>query len=205
MFLYPTTTEGIRCATCPNETSDRLWPDMYSYTGKWIRGEGSSGWITCYPFKGSPPLLGLSSDFWHYILKAPDEYPVFTDLLYGDIRYGSNIPAHNTGSYSDPIMLKSDGMPTYHLANVVDDHFMKITHVIRATVNTLLAGSGFHLNALPTLTILYVGMDALYPKTCVHIPGIWLESTCICPRRSPSKWAPEETEQAGRRHWSLRI
>ena len=67
-------------------------------------------------------------------LKAPDDYPVFTDLLYGDIQYGSNKQAHNTGSYSDPIMLKSDGMPTYHLANVVDDHHMKITHVIRATV-----------------------------------------------------------------------
>ncbi|KAF8421084.1 hypothetical protein EV426DRAFT_674274 [Tirmania nivea] len=66
-------------------------------------------------------------------LKAPDDYPVFTDLLYGDIQYGSNKQAHNTGSYSDPIMLKSDGMPTYHLANVVDDHHMKITHVIRAT------------------------------------------------------------------------
>ena len=32
----------------------------------------------------------------------------------------------------DQILLKSDGMPTYHLANVVDDHLMKITHVIRA-------------------------------------------------------------------------
>lgn len=65
-------------------------------------------------------------------LKAPDDYPIFTDLLYGDIQYGSNKQAHNTGSYSDPIILKSDGMPTYHLANVVDDHHMKITHVIRA-------------------------------------------------------------------------
>uniref|UniRef100_A0A093VG03 Glutamate--tRNA ligase, mitochondrial n=1 Tax=Talaromyces marneffei PM1 TaxID=1077442 RepID=A0A093VG03_TALMA len=35
--------------------------------------------------------------------------------------------------YDDPILLKSDGNPTYHLANVVDDHHMKITHVIRGT------------------------------------------------------------------------
>ena len=84
-------------------------------------------------------------------------------------------------------MLKSDGMPTYHLANVVDDHFMKITHVIRATVNTLFKGSGFHLKALPTLTNLSIGMDAIYPQTCVHVPGIWLESACFCARRSPSK------------------
>ena len=31
----------------------------------------------------------------------------------------------------DPIILKSDGFPTYHLANVVDDHHMRITHVLR--------------------------------------------------------------------------
>jgi glutamyl-tRNA synthetase len=37
------------------------------------------------------------------------------------------------GVFQDPILLKSDGMPTYHLANVVDDHFMRITHVVRAT------------------------------------------------------------------------
>ncbi len=31
----------------------------------------------------------------------------------------------------DPILVKSDGFPTYHLANVVDDHFMEITHILR--------------------------------------------------------------------------
>jgi glutamyl-tRNA synthetase len=37
----------------------------------------------------------------------------------------------NTGVLDDKIIFKSDGMPTYHLANVVDDHLMKISHVIR--------------------------------------------------------------------------
>lgn len=37
----------------------------------------------------------------------------------------------NSGTLDDKILFKSDGMPTYHLANVVDDHLMKITHVIR--------------------------------------------------------------------------
>ena len=36
-----------------------------------------------------------------------------------------------TKSLDDKVIFKSDGMPTYHLANVVDDHFMEITHVIR--------------------------------------------------------------------------
>ena len=34
-------------------------------------------------------------------------------------------------SIDDQVIMKSDGFPTYHLANVVDDHLMKITHVIR--------------------------------------------------------------------------
>ena len=48
----------------------------------------------------------------------------FHDLVYGDVVFeNSNI--------DDFVMLKSDGYPTYHLANVVDDHAMKISHVIR--------------------------------------------------------------------------
>lgn len=49
----------------------------------------------------------------------------FTDLIYGDVVFD-----HTT--IDDFVMLKSDGYPTYHLANVVDDAAMKITHVIRA-------------------------------------------------------------------------
>ena len=37
----------------------------------------------------------------------------------------------NTNNLDDKVLFKSDGMPTYHLANVIDDHLMKISHVIR--------------------------------------------------------------------------
>ena len=37
----------------------------------------------------------------------------------------------NTNNMDDKVIFKSDGMPTYHLANVVDDYLMKISHVIR--------------------------------------------------------------------------
>lgn len=48
----------------------------------------------------------------------------FIDLIRGKIEYSSDV-------LDDLILLKSDGFPTYHLANVVDDHFMKISHVMR--------------------------------------------------------------------------
>lgn len=49
----------------------------------------------------------------------------FDDLIYGKISYDV---ASNEG---DPVIIKADGFPTYHFANVVDDHFMKISHVLR--------------------------------------------------------------------------
>jgi glutamyl-tRNA synthetase len=48
----------------------------------------------------------------------------FTDLIYGEVVFENK-------NIDDFVMLKSDGYPTYHLANVVDDHAMKISHVIR--------------------------------------------------------------------------
>lgn len=59
-------------------------------------------------------------------LKVPDnEEIVFTDSVRGEIKTNSN-------TLDDQVLLKSDGFPTYHLAVVVDDHLMEITHVIRA-------------------------------------------------------------------------
>ena len=50
---------------------------------------------------------------------------IVKDRLRGDIEF-------DNGQIDDQVLLKTDGMPTYHLANVVDDHLMKISHVMRA-------------------------------------------------------------------------
>jgi glutamyl-tRNA synthetase len=63
----------------------------------------------------------------HYVIryKMPhDEEIHFEDLIRGQI-------VVNTGTLDDKVLFKSDGMPTYHLANIVDDHLMEISHVIR--------------------------------------------------------------------------
>jgi glutamyl-tRNA synthetase len=57
--------------------------------------------------------------------KLPSRGETIKDLVYGSQVY---YVAQNEG---DPVIIKSDGYPTYHLANVVDDHLMKITHVFR--------------------------------------------------------------------------
>lgn len=75
-------------------------------------------------------------------LKQPEDVHkrVYTDLIYGKIQRLKRSPSasQSTGDDSgidaaDTILVKTDGTPTYHFANVVDDHLMKITHVIRGT------------------------------------------------------------------------
>ncbi|WP_163515126.1 glutamate--tRNA ligase [Gelidibacter japonicus] len=57
--------------------------------------------------------------------KSPKDQTLhLTDIVRGDITIDTNI-------LDDKVLFKSDGMPTYHLANIVDDHLMEITHVIR--------------------------------------------------------------------------
>lgn len=52
------------------------------------------------------------------------EKVAFDDIVRGHVEFDRE-------TIDDQVLLKSDGYPTYHLANVIDDHFMKITHVIR--------------------------------------------------------------------------
>lgn len=66
-----------------------------------------------------------SSVFFFFRFKLESNITSFVDIVYDKIEYDV---AKNEG---DPIIIKSDGFPTYHFANVVDDHFMNITHVMR--------------------------------------------------------------------------
>ncbi|WP_055447293.1 glutamate--tRNA ligase [Lacinutrix mariniflava] len=57
--------------------------------------------------------------------KSPQDQTLrLKDIIRGDIKIDTNV-------LDDKVLFKSDGMPTYHLANIVDDHLMEISHVIR--------------------------------------------------------------------------
>lgn len=64
------------------------------------------------------------------------EKVMVNDLIRGEVTF-------NTDELDDKVLVKSDGMPTYHLANVVDDHLMRITHVIRG--EEWLPSAGHHV------------------------------------------------------------
>ena len=86
---------------------------------------------------------------------TPGETVRFTDLVRGEV-------AFETATVDDAVLLKADGLPTYHLANVVDDAAMGITHVIRAEE---------WLPSTPKHLLLYQALG-LAPPQFAHLPLI---------------------------------
>jgi glutamyl-tRNA synthetase len=90
-------------------------------------------------------------------LKIPlGEEARFTDALLGEIVWKTD------DINPDPVLLKSDGFPTYHLANIVDDHLMGVTHVLRA--QEWLASTPLHI-------LLYKAFGWEPPVFC-HLPMV---------------------------------
>jgi glutamyl-tRNA synthetase len=92
-------------------------------------------------------------------LKAPFHgETVFTDLIRGPISYQNRV-------LDDMVLLKGDGFPTYHLANVVDDHDMLITHVLRGDE---------WIPSTPRHILIYKALGYEPPVFC-HLPVILAE------------------------------
>ncbi len=84
-----------------------------------------------------------------------DEVGVYVDAVYGEISVAYK-------EMDDIILLKSDGMPTYNFANVIDDHLMGITHVLRGCE---------YLSATPQYNLIYQGFGWETPSYA-HLPHI---------------------------------
>lgn len=96
----------------------------------------------------------------HYVIrfKMPENRDIVEeDLIRGRVSF-------NTNQLDDKVLFKSDGMPTYHLANVIDDHLMKITHVIRGEE---------WLPSMPLHILLYESLGLAETRPCFsHLPLI---------------------------------
>ncbi len=68
--------------------------------------------------------IASGEDYVIRFLTQPDKKLELVDIIRGTMTIDTNV-------LDDKVLFKSDGMPTYHLANIVDDHLMEITHVIR--------------------------------------------------------------------------
>lgn len=84
----------------------------------------------------------------------------YNDLVFGEITVENK-------DMEDNILIKSDGMPTYNFANVVDDHLMNITFVMRGTE---------YLSSTPKYNLIYKGLG-WQPPNYIHLPPIMKDAT----------------------------
>ena len=87
--------------------------------------------------------------------KIKDGKTTFSDEVYGDITVENS-------EMEDQILIKSDGLPTYNFANVIDDHLMRITHVIRGSE---------YLSSTPKYNLLYDAFGWQIP-VYIHLPPV---------------------------------
>ncbi|MGI6161093.1 MAG: glutamate--tRNA ligase [Christensenellales bacterium] len=88
--------------------------------------------------------------------RIPDKGEIaYEDMVFGRISV-------DCSELDDGVLIKSDGMPTYNFANVVDDHLMKITHVIRGTE---------YLSTTPKYNLIYMGLKWDMPYY-MHLPPV---------------------------------
>lgn len=102
----------------------------------------------------------------------------FQDVIHGEISFISN-------QIDDQILLKSDGYPTYHLGVVIDDHLMKITHVIRAEE---------WISSTPKHILLYEALRWELP-VFAHVPILRNPDRSKLSKRKNPVWASWYLEQ----------
>ena len=156
----------------PYVQSERM--ELYRKYAEELAASGHVYWCVCTPerlekmreeqqqkkipqkYDGVCRDKGYGNDGAVLRLRVPENRRIaFSDLIRGDISFAS-------AEVDDQVLLKSDGFPTYHLANVVDDHLMKITHVIRGEE---------WLSSTPKHVLLYEAFS-WKPPEFAHLPLI---------------------------------
>ena len=122
-------------------------------------------------FKYDKHCLRLSKEEIQAKLDAGEEYVIrqniptegkasFDDVIYGHVEVDCD-------TLDDNVLIKADGLPTYNFANVIDDHLMGITHVMRGNE---------YLSSAPKYNLLYEALGWT-PPTYVHLTPVMVEGT----------------------------
>jgi glutamyl-tRNA synthetase len=122
-------------------------------------------------FKYDKHCLRLSKEEIQAKLDAGEEYVIrqniptegkagFDDVIYGHVEVDCD-------TLDDNVLIKADGLPTYNFANVIDDHLMGITHVMRGNE---------YLSSAPKYNLLYKALGWT-PPTYVHLTPVMVEGT----------------------------
>ena len=111
----------------------------------------------------------------------------FSDEIYGDITVENK-------TLDDQVLIKRDGLPTYNFANVVDDHVMGITHVVRGSE---------YLSSAPKYNLLYEAFGWTVPKY-VHCPSVMVMAQKLDENKEPV-FNPDGTPAMAPRKMSKRL
>ncbi len=155
--------------------------DTTAYQAKSLETSSLGGMYpgTCLAISAPESAERAAKGDSHVIRFKSSDVPVeIHDIIYG--------PYKKRQTEDDFIIVKSDGFTTYHFANVVDDHLMKITHVIRGAVSGFLSqdlctsgqptnqiprnGSSLHQNTQIYTTPLVGSRPSLPMSACLLIP-----------------------------------
>ena len=99
---------------------------------------------------------------WTIRMNAPTEGETgYSDVVFGEMSF------QNAESMDDMVLIKQDGMPTYNFANVIDDHLMGITHVMRGME---------YLSSTPRYNYLYNALGWEIP-VYIHLPTVMRDAT----------------------------
>src|SRR6266487_1177783 len=88
--------------------------------------------------------------------RVPEGETTFTDVIRGEMRF-------DNGTFGDPVIMKSNGWPTYNFANPIDDALMEITHVMRGDE---------HVANTPLQVMFAAALGLPRPEAFVHLPMI---------------------------------
>lgn len=136
-----------------------------------IQGQRDAAEKAGVPFKFTDPCHFLTQDQIDQRIASGEAYvirqtikpgvsTIFHDEVYGDIEVEREI-------LDEQVLLKSDGFPTYNFANVIDDHTMEITHVVRGNE---------YLSSTPKYNLLYEAFGWEKP-IYIHVPPVMKDET----------------------------
>ncbi len=132
--------------------------------------------VAAYTESEAEKRIATEKEFTIRLLVPENTKVTFTDIIRGEISI-------STDQVDDQVLLKSDGYPTYHLAVVVDDHLMEISHIIRAEE---------WISSTPKHVLLYDALDWEKP-VFAHVPILRNPDKSKLSKRKNPVWA----------HWFL--
>ncbi|MEG0275730.1 MAG: glutamate--tRNA ligase [Coprobacillus sp.] len=154
----------------PYIQSQRL--DIYHQYAKELIEKGGAHYCFCEgDIEGEDPCLHFTKEQiedkinqgHHYVVRQTipqNGTTSFDDEVYGHIEVDNQ-------TLNEGILIKSDGYPTYNFANVIDDHLMNITHVVRGNE---------YLSSTPKYNLIYNAFDWEIP-TYIHLPPVNKDET----------------------------